>query len=724
METRPLLLVLVLLAATIALAQSSYYEHVAFDNSLADGSLYYSRASSVIPSELEAVDTKVPIEEAHSVSPPNALRLKWSSRTGGDWSVGLKVRPMYGRTDFSGHALWFWVFSEESLSASESPLISLRDSSGEGTPTIRLLGALDHLPAQKWVRVRLPFNSFNGQVENTREDRFDSRQLSEIGIVQGLDDDKSHTLYLDEIEVRDDTPASMNPPASPGGIAAKGYDRHVELTWSSQSSPELRYYEVYRSLDGKTYSPIGIQRPGISRYEDFLGDSNRTAYYKLSAVDINYNESPLSADASASTRAFTDDELLTMAQEGCFRYYWDGAHPNAGLAIEVQPGNENLVAVGSSGFGIMALVVGVNRGFVTREQGAERMLKIVRFLSKADRFHGVWPHFLDGQTGKVISFFGPYDNGGDLIETAFLIEGLLTARQYFTHDTAAEREVRDTITSLWKSVEWDWYAKGPDPNFLYWHWSPDHGFHVHHPLIGWNETMIAYLLAIASPTHAIPASMYYSGFASQSAFAVQYRQGWGRTTQGDHYVNGNKYYGMKLDVGVGEGGGLFFTHYSFLGFDPRSKRDRYANYFKNSRNIALIAHAYAVANPLKHSGYGDNSWGRSDGVNAGEGKSHPRGDNGTITCTAALASFPYTPEESMKALKHYYRDLGGKLWGVYGFRDGFNLTDNWFEDVNMGLNQGPIVDMIENHRTGLLWKLFMSNPEMDPMVKTIGFQKE
>jgi hypothetical protein len=413
-----------------------------------------------------------------------------------------------------------------------------------------------------------------------------------------------------------------------------------------------------------------------------------------------------------------------MVQEGCFRYYWDGAHPNAGMSIEIQPGNPDLIAVGSSGFGIMALIVGVDRGFITRQQGTERMLKIVRFLAKADRFHGVWPHFLDGRTGKVIPYFGPYDNGGDLIETSFLVEGLLTARQFFTGDTAMEREIRDTIARLWKEVEFDWYAKGPTPGYLMWHWSPDHGFHIHHPLIGWNETMIAYLLGIASPTHPIPASMYYSGFTSQSDYAIQYRQGWGRTTQGNHYTNGHSYYGIKLDVGVGEGGGLFFTHYSFLGFDPRGKRDRYTDYFQNSRNIALIAHAYAIANPLKHAGYGDNSWGRSDGVNAGEGKSHARGDNGTITCTAALASFPYTPQESMKALQHFYRDLGGKLWGIYGFRDGFNETENWFEDVNMGLNQGPIVDMIENYRTGLLWKLFMSNPEIEPMVEAIGFQKQ
>jgi hypothetical protein len=413
-----------------------------------------------------------------------------------------------------------------------------------------------------------------------------------------------------------------------------------------------------------------------------------------------------------------------MVQEACFRYYWEAGHPNAGMAIEILPGDKNLIGLGSSGFGVMALVVGVDRGFVTREQGAERMLKIVRFLAKADRFHGVWPHFLDGRTGKTIAYFGPYDDGGDLVETAFLMQGLLAARQYFNHDNPGEREIRDTITGFWKTVEWDWYRQGPDPNFLYWHWSPDHGFYIHHPLIGWNETMIIYLLAIASPTHGVPASMFHTGFASQEDLAVQYRQGWGRTSQGDHYTNGNTYYGRKLDVGVGSGGELFFTHYSFMGFDPRGKRDRYTNYFKNNRNIALHAHAYAVENPRKFAGYGDDTWGRSAGVNSDGARSLPVDDNGTITCTAALASFPYTPEESMKALKHFYRDLGGQLWGIYGFRDGFNQTEDWFEDVNMGLNQAPIVVMIENYRTGLIWKQFMANPEIQPALNAIGFVKD
>jgi exo beta-1,2-glucooligosaccharide sophorohydrolase (non-reducing end) len=718
---RELLLFLLLPIATFAHALP---DRPAFDNSLSYRSYYYSDGLVVSPSELELVDGKVPTDETHYVSPPNSLRVKWRSQTGGDWEVNLKVKARYGIADFSGSWLFFWCYSETDLSADESPLIYLKDADDNGTPSIRLIGGLDRIPAHKWIRMRLAFNSFVGPVRETRQSQFDARHLAQITIRQGLDDGNPHTIYVDEITVGDEASNSAILPPPPTGLHAKGYDRHVELTWTPSHDPDLRYYKIYRSPDGEKYVPIGIQKGSATRYEDFLGASGKTAFYKISAVAENYNESAFSAEAKAATRAMNDDELLTMVQEGCFRYYWDGAHPIAGMAIEILPGDENLVAVGASGHGIMALLVGVERGFITRDQGVERMRKITRFLSKADRFHGAFPHFLDGRTGKIIPRFGKYDDGGDLVETAFLMQGLLAARQYFTRDNTAEQEIRKTITSLWRSVEWDWYRRDGHSDFLYWHWSPDYGFYLNHPLIGWNETMIVYLLAIASPTHPVPASMYYSGWAGQSERAIQYRRWWSRTTQGDHFVNGHSYYGIKLDVGEGNGADLFFTQYSFLGFDPRDKKDSFTNYFKNNRNIGLISRAYAVANPGKYAGYGADSWGRSAGINSDGGQAYLRDDNGTITCTAALASFPYTPAESMKALRHFYRDLGDRLWGTYGFRDGFNLSEDWFEDVYMGLNQAPIVVMIENYRSALIWNLFMSNPEIKPALDRIGFQPD
>jgi hypothetical protein len=276
-------------------------------------------------------------------------------------------------------------------------------------------------------------------------------------------------------------------------------------------------------------------------------------------------------------------------------------------------------------------------------------------------------------------------------------------------------------------VEWDWYRMSPGSDALYWHWSPDYAWHIHHRLTGWNEVMITYLLAIASTTHSIPPELYYTGWAGQSEAAVSYRSGWSGTSQGSHYVNGNTYYGIKLDVGEGRGGPLFFSHYSYMGFDPHALTDRYTNYFENNRNIARIDRAYCIENPGKHSGYGPDAWGLTasdDPFGYLAHRPEVRDDNGTITPTGALASYPYTPEASMAALKHFYRDRGAELWGAYGFRDAYNDDQHWVSPIYMGLDQAPIVVMIENGRTGLVWKYFMRNPEIKVMLDRLAAIRE
>ncbi|RYD70451.1 MAG: hypothetical protein EOP53_25400, partial [Sphingobacteriales bacterium] len=341
---------------------------------------------------------------------------------------------------------------------------------------------------------------------------------------------------------------------------------------------------------------------------------------------------------------------------------------------------------------------------------------------KADRFHGAWPHWLYGETGKVRPF-GQKDNGGDLVETSFLIQGLLAARTYFDKDNSKEKKIRTTITKIWEDVEWNWYRRTPDNKFLLWHWSPDKEWIINHSLIGWNETMVTYLLAIASPTHSIPAPMYYSGWANQDVQGQEYRKAWGGSNDGYLYSNGNNYYNIKLDVGVNNGGPLFFTHYSYLGYDPHFITDKYTNYFTNNQNIARINHAYCVDNPGKYKGYSDSSWGltASDGPhNYSADEPILRQDKGKIAPTGAISSFPYTPTESMKALKNYYFNHGKFLWGEYGFKDAFNLSQNWSSNLYMGLNQAPMVVMIENYRTGLIWKLFMKNTEINKGLKMIS----
>ena len=381
-----------------------------------------------------------------------------------------------------------------------------------------------------------------------------------------------------------------------------------------------------------------------------------------------------------------------------------------------------MLANGALGFGIMAIIVGVERGFITKEEFISRMEKIIGFVENGDRFHGALPHFMDGPTGKVEAFFGKYDDGADLVETSFFMQGLLTAEQYLSEDDLEENNLRDRISAIWKEVEWDWFKQHEDSPYLYWHWSPEHKWHINHKLIGWNETMITYFLAIASPSHGISPKMYYSGWASQDTIAQNYRSDWGQTSKGSMYTNNTSYFGIPLEVGVGVGGPLFFTHYSFLGLDPIKMEDKYTNYFDTNRDIVSINYRYSLENPGNFEGYGKNSWGltASDGpwgYKAREAKVEM--DDGTIAPTGAIASFPYTPEKSMDALKHFYREYGSFLWGEYGFRDAFNLSEDWTADIFMGLNQAPMVVMIENHRSGLIWDLFMKNENVQEALQEI-----
>jgi len=553
---------------------------------------------------------------------------------------------------------------------------------------------------------------------------FHAEQLRNVIFLQGRADGQRHTLIVDEIRVGDENLTENSRPLSPPqNLRAVGYDRHVELRWDPDADARVARYVISRSVDGKNFELIGTQLPDTYRFTDFLGKAGVTAQYRVSASNDEYRLSSPSNVATASTREFSDDELLTMLQEACFRYYWDGADPSSGMARENTPGDDRIVATGASGFGIMALIVGVDRGFITREQGLTRLSKIVGFLERADRYHGAWSHYMNGGTGKTIPVFGMFDNGGDLVETSFLMQGLLAARQYFRGQSEGEQNLYRRLTHLWETVEWDWYRHTAESDFLYWHWSSQWSWQIQHPLIGFNEVMVTYLLSIASPTHGVPAEIYYSGWAGQNERAITYRAGWSGSTDGDHYANGHTYYGIKLDVGVGTGGPLFFTQYSYLGFDPHSLKDRYTNsYYENNRNIALISHAYSITNPKKFPGYGPDAW----GLTAGDGPGGyvpfaPDGasDKGTLMPTGALGSFAYTPDASMAAFKHYYRDLGADLWNIYGPRDGYNPGENWISPIYMGLSQAPITVMIENYRTGLVWKQFMSNPEIGEMLKKL-----
>ncbi|HEX2860260.1 MAG TPA: glucoamylase family protein, partial [Lacunisphaera sp.] len=607
-----------------------YDEHVLFQNSIANGPYPHSQTYIVAPSTLETKNGAVLVspDRAHSV--PNAVRLKWKSATGGDWRVILRIPGTdWRKFPMVGDVLSLWIYSERELTEDGAPRVSLVDGDDNWSASRPLVKGDQRIPAGQWVQVKLPLGVVPPeQPRGTSDDTFRIANTVGVVFVQGLDDNLDHTVYVDDLMLIDGAMADHEAPSAPTALSSRGYESHHDLSWTRSPQDDVLSYRIYRSWDGQNFQPVATQRGDWSRYEDFIGKPGDTAHYRVSAVDLAGNESSLSEPIRSTTRVMNDEELLDMVQLGCFRYYWEAGHPHAGMAPEIVPGDEHLMALGGNGFGVMALLAAVERNFITRDEGVARLQKIIAFLERAERYHGAWAHYLHGETAATVPWFGKYDNGGDLVETAFIIQGLLAARQYFNRDTPAERGIREAATRFWHEVEWDWYRQRPDSEVLYWHWSREHGFHINHPLIGWNESSIIYLLAIASPTHPVPASMWHTGWAGQSQRHIDYRRGWSRTKDGDHFTNGNSYYGIKLEVGEGNGAELFFTHFSFMGFDPRGIRDRYTNYFKNNRAIALIQQAYAIDNPAKFAGYGAACWGRSAGVNSGGGRAVPRDDNG------------------------------------------------------------------------------------------------
>ncbi len=438
--------------------------------------------------------------------------------------------------------------------------------------------------------------------------------------------------------------------------------------------------------------------------------------------------SPTTIPPVGIIKGLSDSALLDVVQRQTFRYFWDFAHPVSGLArerdntvkaeyywdyINEAEGEPNFskdtfgpeaCAIGGTGFGILSTIVAVQRRWIGRDTALHHLVRIVDFLTKADCYHGIYPHFINGATGKTIPF-GRLDDGADIVETSYLLMGLLCARQYFNGDTPLEIYFRNRVTQMWSDADWSWHGKGDKR--LYWHWSPNNDFNMNFPVYGWDEALITYVLAASSPTHGISKELYESCWVNSASWR-----------------NGKSYYGIRLPLGNFDyGGPLFFEQYTFMGVDPNGLKDDHdIDYAEQTRNHTLINRAYCIENPKKFKGYGENCWGLTAGDSYKGYVAHcPQDDRGVIQPTAALSSFPYTPEYSMQALRHFYYDLGDKIWGPYGFADGFSESKNWYAKTHLAIDQGPIIVMIENYRSRLIWDLFMQIPDVLNGLQKLGF---
>lgn len=417
----------------------------------------------------------------------------------------------------------------------------------------------------------------------------------------------------------------------------------------------------------------------------------------------------MSSDAAAKDLAtWPEDALLERVQHQTFRYFWEAAHPVSGLAfdrrhVDEDPATPGPAAVGGTGFAVLAILVATERRWITREAALERLGRMMKVLLRATCYHGALPHFIDGASGATVPF-SRKDDGGDLIETALLCMGLLCAREYFDGVGAAERSLRAQINQLWEDVEWSWYTRG-DRCLLYWHWSPNNGWAMDHEVRGWNECLIAYVLAAGAPRHPVSPLAYHRGFAA-----------------GREFVNGRSWLGIRLPLGMPYGGPLFFAHYSFCGIDPRGLRDAYADYWEQNRAHVRIHHAWCSANPHGFKGYGPECWGLTASDDPDGYLAHdPLHDNGTLAPTAALASYPYAPTECLAALRHFLEHHGERIWTRFGFSDAFCPQRDWYAKTCLAIDQGPIIALIENHRSALLWRLFMRVREVRTGLARLGF---
>lgn len=642
---------------------------------------------------------KVPCS-TNSYNGQTSLKFNYTSAENGNWAVSI-YRKGWTTADISSmDTLAFYIYAENNLPSYALPLIGVKaaniNNSGDVASKLYHLSEYNkNISEGKWTKVVLPLSVLFNDSENAA---LNFTSAKGILFNQSENNNSSRIIYIDDIVAY----RSLNEIPAVESLTAKGYDSHAELNWI-KPLPDLTY-RIYASFDGgQTYS---LRTETTENYYlDFIPDSSRNSTVNYRIVSIYQGNESSANEKTAEIRDYNDEELLDMIQRYTFRYFWEGAHHSSGMALERSNGNGKTVASGAGGMGLMAMIVAHEREFYPRDEIKDRILNILEFLENCNRHHGAWSHWYNGDTYQTQPF-SPDDDGGDIVETSYVAQGLIALKNYFSGSDAKSVQIRGKANLLWREVDWNWYRNG-NQNVLFWHWSPNINFQKNMKVTGWNECLVTYIMAASSPTFGVPKEVYEQGWA-----------------QNGNMVNKRNYFNYEINLSPNWGGPLFWLHYSHLGINPHGLKDRYADYWQEHVNTAKIHYEYAVNNPLNHINYSDKNWGltASDDPYGYTAHQPQTNDNGTISLTAALASMPYTPQESLMALKYFYRERGKDLFGKLGPFDAFNDNLNWVREAYLGIDQGPIVVMIENYRTGLLWQNVMKDADVQAGLEKLGFQ--
>jgi hypothetical protein len=627
-----------------------------------------------------------------------SLKFNYTSSSSGNWKVKI-FRNDWSSADISGlDTLAFFFYSEVGMPGPALPLVGLQAENTGGGETESGLYSLslfnEDIPASQWIRVAIPLDVILEDGDNTA---LDFSKTKAVIFNQSESDNSARVFLADNVvayKALTDIPAPVD-------FAATGYDSHAELTWKQPVS-DLSY-SISASFDGGATFQGRVVTTGSS-YMDFLSTENRNkdVIYRIVTKSQEKESEPL--EQTAQIRDFTDDELMDMVQRYAFRYFWEGAHQATGMALERSNGNGRTAASGATGMGLMGMIVAHEREYKPKEEVKDRILLILDFLETCDRHHGAWSHWYNADT-KRTQPFSPNDDGGDIVETSFVAEALVALKNYFIMEDAKSGQIRDKSDQLWKGIDWDWYRRDGQ-NVIFWHWSPNVGWAMNMQVRGWNEALVTYIMAASSPTHGIPEEVYTNGW-----------------TRNGTIVNKRRFYERDIYLSPNWGGPLFWLHYTHLGIDARGLMDESVSYWDEYVNTAMIHYEYAKENPNNFDNYSEHCWGltASDDPDGYTAHRPWDNDNGTVSPTAALASMPYTPAESMKALKYFYRERGDELFGPYGPYDAFNDSRDWVQEAYLGIDQGPIVVMIENHRTALLWDAVKKDTDVNAGLKKLGF---
>lgn len=673
----------------------TYYDQGIVDVANLGGSLF----EHTNPPGLPQYNDKVPCSTT-AFKGSTSLKFNYTSASNGNWKVNIFISG-WTTVDISGmDSLSFYAYSASEVPASALPLIGLRTLKLDGSTEVssNLYALSDYnsgISAGVWTLITFPLSVIK---DDTGNSQLDLAAAKAVVFNQSETNGTSRTIFIDEITAFKHL--DFVPPVT--SLSATGYDSHAELSWTRPL--EDLTYRIYASFDGgSNYELRG--ETGDSIYLDFVPSEKRnsTVLYRVKTLARSRESEAVSA--SASIADYTDDQLLDLVERYAFRYFWEGADQATGMALERSDGDNNTVASGATGMGLLAMIAAHEREYRPKDAVKDRILLILSFLETCDRYHGAWSHWYYAST-KHTKPFTTNDNGGDLVETSYVAQALVALKNYFSGSDTRSTQIREKADALWKGIDWDWYRQSGQ-NVLYWHWSPDYGFAINMKVGGWCESLVTYLMAASSPTHTIPKTVYTQGWALNGSI-----------------VNKRTYYGYQISLSPNYGGPLFWIHYSHLGINPHGLKDQYADYWQEYVNTTMIHHSYAVENPFSWKNYGDKCWGLSasddpDGYKAHQPMSN---DNGTISPTAALSSMPYAPAEAMKALKYFYRERGKDVFGKFGPYDAFNDYRNWVKKAYIGIDQGPIVVMIENYRTALLWNNVMKDLDVQAGLTKLGFQ--